>query len=124
MCFRCQSCRNVVAQNIPQATIVVQERAKKYNSYFDGRFAIEGKLLESCSAQDLKTLRCKETQGKEIVKQIAVCPECELRMTGKCSYSPPAEESYISHLPEKAQVLAREVPVEYISIPRRDNKNS
>lgn len=121
MSFNCQNCKKHVAQNIPQAAVVIETREKHYKSYFDGRYSIEGVLLASCTEQELKTLRCKETVGKEIVKQIACCPECELKLTGKCSYVPAADNN-ITHLPEKTRTTSNNIPVEYITIPERCRK--
>jgi hypothetical protein len=103
---------------------VTKTREKKYQTYFDGRYAFVGNFLRNLTEQDKAQLRLKETQGTEIVQQIAVCPECELRLTGKCSYSPPsAGDTYTTHLPEKAQVTLTNIPVEYIGIPERKSNN-
>ena len=121
MSFRCQNCQCAVKQSIPQAAVVLKTREKTYKTYFDGRYAFVGNFLRNLSEEDKRGLRLKETVGTEIVKQIAVCPECELKLTGKCSYSPPsAGDTHTTHLPEKAQVTLTNIPVEYIGIPARE----
>ena len=124
MCFRCQSCKKVVSQNIPQAAVVLKTREKTYQTYFDGQYAFTGNFLANLTEQDKAGLRLKETLGTEIVERIAACPECELRITGKCSYLPPsAGDTHLTHLPEKPQVTLTNILIEYIGIPERKRNN-
>ena len=108
MSFRCQNCKNVVAHNIPQAMVVTQTREKRYTNSLLDNFGNVRKTIE--------------TVGSEIVREIPCCPDCEQKLTGKCSHIRAEDKQEDLKKTVFTNTSKISVPVEYVTgLPSRKN---
>lgn len=66
MCFICEACGTVTPPRTPSHLLVVETREKVYVNGFDE-----------------ETGKVRESKGREIVREIQVCPDCRRVEEGK-----------------------------------------